>query len=137
MKLNADDKPWAPQDRPEYLCVLHGQQQPPRNQLEFLRHQVNLLNRLVLDSNPEEKSVANRRLVDDLPEPELNALPSDLFLHPRTSRLLLENVSDKLGPLHQWKAEFDQVVNLPPMSPQEARQEAEGLSLESFLDRLL
>jgi hypothetical protein len=68
---------------------------------------------------------------------ELDFLPSKLFRDRRTSRLLLENVHDVNGPLHQWKVEFDEVRNLPPMPQQEAKQEAEQLSLESFLARLL
>jgi hypothetical protein len=39
--------------------------------------------------------------------------------------------------MHEWKLGFEEVAKLPPMSPQEAKEEAEGLSLESFLARLL
>jgi hypothetical protein len=137
MNLNADDRPWAPQDQPDYLCVLHGQQQPPRNRDHFLNLQLDLLNRLLLESNQGEKEDADRRLRDNLPLEERMNLPLDLFQNPRTSRLLLENVTDVLGPMYQWKVGFDQVQNLPQMPPEEARQEAESLSLESFLSRLL
>ena len=137
MILNPDDRPWCPVDKPDYLCVLHGQQQPPRNRDHFLNHQLDLLNRLLLESNQGEKEDADRRLRDNLPLEERMNLPLDLFQNPRTSRLLLENVTDVLGPMYQWKVGFDQVQNLPQMPPEEARQEAESLSLESFLSHLL
>ena len=41
------------------------------------------------------------------------------------------------SPMHEWKVGFEEVINLPPMSQQDAMKEALGLSLESFLRRLL
>jgi hypothetical protein len=109
-----------------------------RNLSEFLSRQRELLDRLLLEANEGEKEDANRRFKDNLPVEELISLPLDLFQNPRMShQLLLEHQADMAGPMHQWKEGFDEVMNLPPMSEQEARQEAEGLSLESFLSRLL
>ena len=48
----------------------------------------------------------------------------------------MENPALLGSALHEWKRDFEEVAKLPPMSPQEAQEEAEGLSLESFLDRL-
>lgn len=137
MKLNADDRIWCPVDRPDYLCVLERVQQPPRHLDHFLNLQRHLLQRLVAAANDGEIEVGNRRLVEELPPGELDFLPERLFHDPKTPQLLLENASDFLGPLHQWKDGFQQAAKLPQMLPQEAQEEAEGLSLESFLDRLL
>jgi hypothetical protein len=137
MKLDSDDKIWFPVDKPDYLCVLTGRQHPPQNQLEFLSRQRELLDRLVEQSNQAELDNANRMLSQDLSARELDFLPSGLFHDPKMSRLLLEKPCDLNGPLHQWKEGFNQVRQLPQMSRQEAKEEAEGLSLESFLSRLL
>jgi hypothetical protein len=137
MRLNADDRIWCPVDRPDYLCVLERIQQPPRNLDHFLNLQRHLLQRLVAAANDGEIELANHKLEDNLSPEELLGLPCGLFHHPKAVRLLLENPADLSGLLHQWKKGFADVVNLPPMSPAEASQEAAGLSLESFLDRLL
>ena len=73
---------------------------------------------------------------NNLPQQELDFLPSGLFHDLRTSQILIENPSDMNGKISQWKERFDQVKNLPPMPPEEATEEADGLSLESFLSRL-
>ena len=130
MKLNPDDRIWCPVEKPDYLCVLHGQQRPPQNQVDFLGLQLLLLNRLVDQANEGELEVAERRLRLDFPARELDFLPGGLFHDRRTSRLLLENPSDINGPLHQWKVEFDEVRNLPQMPRQEAREEAEQVTMQ-------
>ena len=137
MKMNADDKIWAPKDRPEYLCVLGGVRQPPASQSDFLSLQAQLLGRLWDRANEGEREAGNLRLQNNLEPEALDALPSRLLQDRRTCRALMENPALEGSPLHEWKRDFEEVAKLPPMSPQEAKQEAESLSLESFLARLL
>src|SRR5678815_236877 len=79
MTLNSDDRPWCPQDNPEYLCVLRGRQQPPVNLASFLDLQNDLLDRLVKESNQGELEDASRRLRENLPLHFLVHLPGELF----------------------------------------------------------
>lgn len=137
MKLTAADRPWAPLDHPEYLCLLQGRQPPPVNVRQLLDQQARLLRRLWLQSDQREKEQANLKLRNNLAPEVLDALPSGLFQNPRTSRQLFDNPVLHSSPLHQWEVDFESLSKLPPMPPQEARQEAQGLDLESFLSRLL
>jgi len=137
MKLNADDKPWAPQDRPDYLCLLKPGQPPPASDQQFLQLQARLLLRLWNQANRGEKENANLMFQNNLAPEVLDALPSGLFLNPRTCRQLFDNPALEGSRLHEWKWEFEEAAKLPPMPDREAREEAEQLSLESFLGRLL
>ncbi len=137
MKLNPDDQVWCPVHHPQYLCLLKPGQRPPDNRERFLDLQENLLERLLAQAAPEEVRGANRRLERDLPVEALDQLPNGLLTNPQTPNSLFQNPMVLGSPLHQWKVDFKYLKN-PPLLPQpEAREQAEQLSLESYLSHLL
>lgn len=137
MILQPKDRPWAPEECPQYLCILQGDQLPPRNLDLFLNRQVELLQRLQQQASPRELSQANRQLELDLPAEVLLHLPSNLLFDDRLPGLLLLNPQSEGSPLHQWKEGFNQALSLPPMPEAQSLEEAQGLSLESYLNHLL
>jgi len=137
MKLNADDKPWAPQDRPDYLCLLKPGQPPPASDQQFLQLQARLLLRLWNQANRGEKENANLMFQNNLAPEVLDALPSGLFLNPRTCRQLFDNPALEGKPPARVEVGVRGSGETAPMPDREAREEAEQLSLESFLGRLL
>jgi hypothetical protein len=137
MKLNNDDKPWCPGENPDYLCVLGRNVPPPKTAELLLVSQVRLLQRLVAEASPEELADANRRLELNLQEEELLNLPPGLLKKPRTPNILLVQPAALNYKLADWKEGLAEAVNLPPMPEKEAREEAESLTLESFLGRIL
>ena len=137
MKLNNDDKPWCPGENPDYLCVLERNQPPPKTAELLLVSQVRLLQRLVAEASMEEVEDANRRLELNLQAEELLNLPLGGFKNRRTANILLVQPAAIGSQLADWKEGLEEAVNLPPMPEQEAREEAENLSLESFLGRIL
>lgn len=136
MKLTSNDKVWCPAEHPEYLCVLKPNQNPPKSAELLLVEQVILLRRLVKEANEGEIRNANRML-DNLPEENWINLPLKQFNDPRTANVLLVMPAEINGLLAEWKAGMEEAVKLPPMSEKEATEEAESLSLESFLSKLL
>lgn len=137
MQLTGRDKPWAPAEKPDYLCLLRQDQGPPANREAFLDNQVYLLRRLLEQANQGELAAANRQLEQGLPEEFLMSLPTDLLANPQTPRCLLENPAQEGGQLHQWKVGADEALKGPAMDQVEVWEEARGLSLESFLSRLV
>lgn len=137
MMLTNDDKPWCPGENRDCLCVLKINQPPPQTKELLLVEQVRLLQRLVAEASPDEVEDANRRLNANLQEEELLNLPPGLLKKPRTPNILLVQPAALGYRLADWKEGLAEAVNLPPMPEQEAREEAENLSLESFLGRIL
>ena len=137
MKLTNEDKPWSPVGSPDYLCVLGRNQSPPKTEELLLVSQVRLLQRLVAEANPEELADANLRLERNLQSEELLNLPSELLNSRRTANILLVQPAALNYKLADWKAGLEKAVTLPSMPEQEAIKEAESLSLESFLGRIL
>jgi hypothetical protein len=137
MTLTKDDKPWCPGENPDYLCILGRNQPPPETAELLLVSQVRLLQRLVAEANPEELADANRRLKQNLQEEELLNLPLGLLNKPRTPSILLTQPAALNYKLADWKEGLEQAIKSPSMPEKEAREEAENLSLESFLGRIL
>lgn len=136
MILTPTDRPWAPQDSPDYLCVLTGSQLPPRNREAFLRRQAELLARLVEEANEGEIENGNRMLEDNLQTEELDYLPSGLLRDPRTCQYLMFNPAVEGAKLHEWKHGADEALQIPEMPPEESLELAKELCLEVFLCRL-
>ena len=137
MTLKPGDRPWAPEDSPDYLCVLRRQQHPPRNREEFLNLQVLLLDDLWSEADPRLREQANYRLQHNLNQAVLLGLPPLLFHDQQTCRNLLLNPLEEGSHQQEWVLDLPAKLKLPPMSPEESLLEAKGLDLESFLDRLL
>ena len=136
MHLTANDIPWAPQDCPDYLCLLGPNQAPPKSRDQFLYLQLQLLRRLIEGANDKEIRGANTRLENNLTVDQLNSLPGGLA-HPLTPQALIFNPAPVDSRLYEWREEIEERLALPPMGPEDLREEVEGLSLESFLSRLL
>lgn len=137
MKLNDNDKPWCPENLENYLCVLRQEQRPPRDLETFLHRQEELLRRLVAQATEEELDLAGERIRQDLPQEEQMLLQPGLFRDPTTPSYLLWHTANWGTARHEWMEDVPSALARPAMSAGEARQLAEGLSLESFLDRLL
>lgn len=121
----------------EYLCALKRTQNPPKTAELLLLEQVKLLKRLVAEANEGEIQDANRRLELNLQQEELVNLPGDLLDDPKTPNVLLVMPAALNYPLADWKAGMEDAIKLPPMPEIEAREEAENLSLESFIGRIV
>ncbi len=139
MTLQPADQVWCPViHSPDYLSLLRQGQRPPSKAEDFLRLQVDLLNRLVSEASQQEVEEANRRLDRDLPQELLSFLPTALLTNPQTPKLLLLDNPVSYGtPLHQWLEGFNRVLRSPLLPQAEARQVALDLSLEAYLNRLL
>ena len=132
MRLMPGDQPWAPENKPDYLCP-----RQPRNKEGFLLQQADLLRRLVQEANPQEVKEANNRLRDNLPQSFLLWQPLDLLDDPHGPHQLFLNPAELGSKLEEWKSDVPEALKLPPMSPQEAAQHLQDLSLDSYLDRLV
>jgi len=95
------------------------------------------LERLVAEASEEELRAANRKLELHLQPEFLDFLPTDLLTNPLTPNYLLNNPAVVGSPLHQWKVDFRDYRHLPAHPLQEWFPLAQGLSVESWLDRLL
>lgn len=137
MKLNESDQVWMPEDRPEYLLVFPKGHRLPKTREQFLQAQSVMCRRLADEANAGEKADAARRLRLELAPEFLDWLPADLFDNPATPGRLLLNPAVEGSPLHEWKVDVDEVLNMKMSSPEEANREAEQLNLESFVSRLL
>jgi hypothetical protein len=139
MQLANGERPWAPQDSPDYLCILsQGHPQPPRSRQEFLLLQVGLLNRLVAQADPGELEEGNRCLQNGLDPQFLDSLPPKLLKDPGCPGVLLFGDSlNQYSNLAEWRDQAVDKLHLPPMPLKEALAETEALDLESYLSRLL
>jgi hypothetical protein len=137
MKLTDNDKPWCPVDKPQYLCLLKPGQQPPKSAESLWLEQAELLERLVKEANEDEIENANRIVDDNQTAEMLINLPLKKFNDPRMPRVLLGQTSEPGSIFGDWKEGLAEAVKLPPMSEKEATEEAESLTLESFLGRIL
>lgn len=137
MKLNESETVWMPENQPEYLLVLPQGRQSPKDQEAYLLNSVVLLKRLIADSNDREIAEANRRLQEELPQEMLVWLPSGDLENEETPKALLLNPMSEGTPAHEWKVGIESALQAPLAPPNQARSEAEGLTLESFLSRLL
>jgi hypothetical protein len=137
MRLRKHDRPWAPLDQPDYLCILRPGYQSPRNREVFLMEQADLLRRLVAQANQGEIKDANRRLKDNLPWEFLTCLPDGLFDDPKTLHSLMFNPASEGGNLHDWKTGVDDLLTIPSMPDREAWDLAVELCLEVYLGRIL
>lgn len=137
MKLNDNDRPWCPENLENYLCVLRQEQRPPRDLETFLDRQEELLVRLVAQADDAQLDLAAARIRQDLPMEEQILLQSEMFRDPETPARLLRHTANWGTARHEWMEDVPSALARPAMSAGEARQLAEGLSLESFLDRLL
>lgn len=135
MQLTESDQVWAPLDKPDYLLVFPKGESPPRDGENLLHDQVRLLHRLLLEANEGELNYAQNRVSDNLPPEEFRNVP-ELRDQGFPSCLLMGSPADG-SVLQEWRKGLDEAVKLPPMPADEARQEAEQLSLESFLSRVL
>ena len=136
MLLN-NRKPWAPEDRPNYLCLLSSSQHSPKNREEFLLCQSTLLSLLIDQANEGEIDDANNRLEDSLEQEFLISLPDQLLRSPSMTYLLMFNPAIEGSPLDEWKTDLYDLLDLPPMPEEQALEEAKLLDLESYLGRLL
>src|SRR5690349_19770395 len=118
MRLRKHDRPWAPLDHPDYLCVLKPGYQSPRDREAFLLDQAELVRRLVAQANGGAIQDANRRL------------ESGLFVDPKTPNYLMFNPAVEGGNLHEWKVGADELLALPSMPDREAWQLAQELCLD-------
>jgi hypothetical protein len=135
MNLNQDDKVWIPEDQEQYLLVYRGSF--PKTRELFLIAQANLLKRLVEEASPEEIEDANRRLRLNLEQEVLIQLPGKLLNDPSCPSRLMLNPMSEGSPMHEWKSEIRDAMDLPSIPQSEVTQEAESLNLEVFLSRLL
>jgi len=137
MKLQPSEIAWAPENDPEHLIVLTAEESPPKNREQYLRKEVQLLERLVREAGPGELEDANQRLRLNLPEEEQTWLPPDGLADPRGPAALLQNPASLGSRLAEWKQAIAEAVGAKPMPPEEANELAEQLSLEAFLSPLL
>jgi hypothetical protein len=134
MNLNQDDKMWMPEDQEQYLLVYRGTF--PTTRELFLMKQADLLTRLVEEASPEEIEDANQRLRSNLEQEVLNHLPLNLLSDPDCPNRLMLNPMSEGSPMHEWKSEIRDAMELPSVPQPEVRREAEELNLEVFLSRL-
>lgn len=137
MKLKESDQVWVPADLDQYLLVLPKGEAMARDPDLFLQDQARLLRRLVAEASDTEIDQANLRLSENLPQSESLWLPSDLLRNPATPGGLMGNPAELGSQLHQWKEGVAAALKMPSLPAAQARKLAEGLSLESFLSRLL
>jgi hypothetical protein len=137
MKLNANDKLWAPKDNPRYLLILRKEQPNPKTKAQFLEANVDLLERLQKEADPEEIDQANQILQNSLEWEVRQWLPPALFNSPKTPRLLLSLQLVEGSPLHEWKGGVEDALMAPAEDQETALEEVEQLDLETALLRML
>jgi hypothetical protein len=137
MKLNANDKLWAPKDDPRYLLVLRKEQPNPTTKAQFLEANVDLLERLQKEADPEETDLANQILQNSLEWEVRQWLPPALFHSPKTPRLLLSLPLVEGSQFHEWKGGVEDALVAPAEDPETALKEAEQLDLEIALLSML
>ena len=137
MKLNPNDRPWAPEDNPRYLLILKKDQPNPQTRKQFVAANVLLLERLQEEAGPEEIALANRILENRLETEVLDWLPPGLFQNPQTPWMLLNLQLVEGSPIHEWKTSVDDLLEGQEMAPEEAQAEAKALTLEGALLRML
>jgi len=140
MKSVAQAKFWMPEDKPEYLSLVRSNSKTgrPDTKDQFLLDQAELLRMLVAEANEEEIEDANRRIQYGLPEYGADYLPNGLLNNPQTPLALIWTYPAEPGAtLADWRDGIMDALEAPDASPEELKEEVSGLSLESYLSRLL
>jgi len=140
MKSVAQMKFWMPDSQPDYLSIVRTASKTGRQETkdQFLLDQAELLRMLVAEASPGEIKAANNRIEDNLPEQGWQNLPSGLLDNPQTPLVLIWTYPAEPGTtLADWRDGILDALEAPDASPEELKEEVSGLSLESFLCRLL
>lgn len=137
MKLNANDRLWAPMDKPRHLLVIPQGAPEPQTRAQFLAANIQLLQRLRDQASEEEIQEANRLLVDNLEPEVLDWLPQELLNNPKTAELLTSLQLVEGSPLHEWKMDVDTALSDPRMPETEAMEEAHYLTLVSRISQMI
>ena len=136
MKLNANDRLWAPMDKPRHLLVIPQGMPKPQTRAQFLAANVQMLQRLREEAGEEEMTEANRVL--ERLEPEvLDWLPQELLNNRQTPELLSSLQLVEGSPLHEWVVEAEDALQAPPMPQAEMRKLAEELTLPGRIAQML
>jgi hypothetical protein len=136
MKLNTNDRLWAPMDKPRHLLVIPQGTPEPQTLAQFKALNAQLLQRLREEAGPEEMEEANRAL--DQLEPEVRDwLPEGLFRNRQTPELLSSLQLVEGSPLHQWAVEAEDALQAPQMPQAEAHRAVESLTLPSRVAQML
>ena len=136
MKLNANDKIWAPVDNPRYLLVIPEGRPVPQNRNQFLAANLQMLQRLLEEAGEEEIQEANQ-VLRQLETEVLDWMPDKLLNDPRTLELLTDLTPVDGSPLKEWKAGVEAALKEPRMLETEARQEAETLTLAGKIGQMI
>jgi hypothetical protein len=136
MKLNTNDRLWAPMDKPRYLLVLPQGTPEPQTRAQFLAANVQMLHRLVDEAGEEEIDEANCRLENLEPE-VLDWLPRELLRNHQTPELLTSLQLVEGSPLHEWKKDVDEALSDPRMPETEAMEEAQYLTLAGRISQMI
>jgi hypothetical protein len=137
MRLTNDDLIWAPVDQPVYLLAYRQGRRFPKDRDDYLNAKVDMLARIVAESNDGEIDNANNILKDGLVFEFGSFLPVGLLHNPETPHRLFFNPKEEGSHFHEWVCGIEEALASPPMREDDARQEAENLSLESFLTRIV
>lgn len=137
MKLNSNDRLWAPMDNPRYLLVLPQGTPGPETRAQFLAANIQLLHRLCGEAGDEEIQEANRLLADNLEPEVLDWLPQELLNNPKTAELLTGLQLVEGSPLHEWKMAVDEALSDPRMPETEAMEEAQYLTLVGRISQMI
>lgn len=137
MILKPNERAWAPADKPDWLIILRDGQEPPKTREQFLLKSKDLLERLVQEATPGQIEAMNDRLRDSMPKEEYIGLPSGLLDNPQTPAALMFNPESDGHLNHQWKSEIEDLLTSDQMEQEAANKEADQLTLESFLGRLV
>ena len=136
MKLNANDKFWAPVDNPRYLLVIPAGRQEPQNRNQFLAANLQMLQRLQAEAGEEEIQEANQ-VLRQLETEVLDWMPDKLLNDPRTLELLTSLPLEYGSHLYEWKAGVEEALKQPRMLETEAREEAETLTLVGRISQMI
>ncbi len=140
MKTVAQMKFWMPEDRPDYLSLVRPASKTGRQETkdQFLLDQATLLRILVAEASPGEIKATNNRIEDSLAEQGSQNLPSGLLNNPQTPEALIWTYPAEPGTtLADWRDGITDALESPAANPEDLKEEVSGLSLESFLCRLL
>lgn len=135
MQLTRSEHGWCPEDQEQYLCLWRDK--APQSAAELLNRQVDLLALLQKQASPRELQQANRQLQWALPEEQYLFLPDKLLEDPRLPDYLLRNPAPELSPLGVWRSGLQKALKSPLVPEVEANRLLQGVSLESFLQRVL
>lgn len=141
MRLLKSETVWCPRaDNPDLLVLLRKEEAPPRDLQAYLWALEATLARVVEEAGEGELAMAERRL-RDLPMEVRMGLREGNLKDPAHRRSLIRvpaQVADPGTPVREYLDSVTEAVTDPdPMPLREAMDEAEMLSLESFLVRLV